>query len=75
MIYRQLLTIIYQNENYILIKIEHPSLYGEGCSQLIFLVFSINIIGFYQYQINIFCKKPFLRSLSNFILLVINFCC
>nr|BAN28935.1 hypothetical protein [Staphylococcus aureus] len=32
MIYRQLLTIIYQNENYILIKLEHPSLYGEGCS-------------------------------------------
>ena len=34
-IYRQLLTIIYQNENYILIKLEHPSLlwwligYGE----------------------------------------------
>ena len=45
MIYRQLLTIIYQNENYILIKIEHPSLYGEDALNL-FLVFSINIIGF-----------------------------
>lgn len=26
MIYKQLLIIIYQNENYILIKLEHPSL-------------------------------------------------
>lgn len=30
MIYIQLLTIIYQNENYILIKLEPPSLYDEG---------------------------------------------
>lgn len=36
MIYRQLLTITYQNENYILIKLEHPSLSGEGCSNAYF---------------------------------------
>ena len=43
MIYRQLLTIIYQNENYILLKLEHPSLYGEGCSYYLFFIVTIDI--------------------------------
>ncbi len=42
MIYKQLLIIIYQNENYILIKLEHPSLYGEGWYIFIFS-YNLNI--------------------------------
>lgn len=48
MIYRQLLTIIYQNENYILIKLEHPSLCSEGCSYYYFFLFSINMIELFK---------------------------
>lgn len=43
MIYRQLLTIIYQNENYILIKLEHPSLCSEGCSIIYFFIVTIDV--------------------------------
>ena len=45
MIYRQLLTIIYQNENYITYnKIEHPSLCGEGCYLFIFCLSLIRLL-------------------------------
>lgn len=42
MISKQLLTITFQNDQYILIKLEHPSLYGEGCSYYYFFLFSIS---------------------------------
>lgn len=44
MIYRQLLIITSENENYILVKPEHPSLYGEECSENLFFLFKTYLI-------------------------------
>ena len=43
MIYRLLLTIIYQNKNYILIKLEYSSLCNEGCFIIYFFIVTIDI--------------------------------
>ena len=43
MIYKELLAIIYQNKNYILIKLEHPSLFGEGCFIIYFFIVTIDV--------------------------------
>lgn len=80
MIYRQLLTIIIQNENYILIKIEHPSLCGEGCSKIIifyiqskiseYIYSDIKIINNQKYFNIAFLNYFILHSLQKYLILL-----